>query len=228
MNIAVILAGGTGRRLGAEIPKQYIEIAGKPVIVYSMETFADDEAITGLQIVAEAEWRPFIEKTMSQKMKEKVLGYSQPGENRQLSIWNALQDLKARCREKDVIIIHDAARPLVSERLIDDCLKACRDHDGAMAALPVKDTTYYCRDGKIESLLDRDRLTAGQAPEAFRFGKYYRANEALLPEKILTINGSTEPAILAGMDILCVPGEERNFKITTVADLDRFQQIMEY
>lgn len=225
MNIAVILAGGTGRRLGAEIPKQYIEVAGKPVIIYSMEAFAETEAIAGIQVVAEPQWRPFLQQALSAKVAEKVLGYSEPGENRQLSIWNALQDLQSRCQENDVVIIHDAARPLVSVKLIEDCLDACTEHDGAMAALPVKDTAYYCRDGKIESLLDRSRLTAGQAPEAFRFGKYYRANEMLLPEKILTINGSTEPAILAGMDILCVPGEERNFKITTTADLERFQQM---
>lgn len=67
---------------------------------------------------------------------------------------------------------------------------------------------------------------AGQAPEAFRAGPYYRANERLLPDKILQINGSTEPAVLAGLDIACVAGEERNFKITTREDLARFEQIL--
>ena len=124
------------------------------------------------------------------------------------------------------MIVHDAARPLVSERIISDCLHACKEHEGALTVIPVKDTVYYGRDGRIESLLDRDRLMAGQAPEAFRLGAYYRANKRLLPDKILKINGSTEPAILAGMDIGCVAGEERNFKITTREDLERLEQIV--
>ena len=76
---------------------------------------------------------------------------------------------------------------------------------------------------KIDALLNRSQIFAGQAPEVFRLGRYYEANQVLLPEKILTINGSTEPAILAGMDVVMIPGDEGNFKITTKADLERFQ-----
>ena len=110
--------------------------------------------------------------------------------------------------------------------LLSKLLHALYMHEGALTVIPVKDTVYYGRDGRIESLLDRDRLMAGQAPEAFRLGAYYRANKRLLPDKILKINGSTEPAILAGMDIGCVAGEERNFKITTREDLERLEQIV--
>lgn len=92
----------------------------------------------------------------------------------------------------------------------------------------MKDTVYYSKDGRqITSLLDRQAVFAGQAPELFRLGTYYQANERLLPEEILRINGSTEPAVLAGMQIAMVPGDERNFKITTPADLERFRQIVE-
>lgn len=227
MNVAIILAGGTGKRLGADIPKQYIEVNGKPIITYSMEPFARENDIYGIQIVADTEWRSYIEENQPSYVREKILGYSQPGANRQLSIWNALRDISGICREDDVVIIHDAARPLVSARLIEDCLNACREQDGAMAALPVKDTTYYCCEGKIESLLDRDKLMAGQSPEAFLFGKYYEAIEALFPDKIFCVNGSSEPAVMAGMKIVCVPGEESNFKITTAADMERFRQIIE-
>lgn len=84
-------------------------------------------------------------------------------------------------------------------------------------------------DGKcISSLLDRSKLFAGQAPEAFKLGKYYDANSALLPEKILLINGSTEPAVLAGMDIVMIPGDENNFKITTRPDFERFEEILSF
>lgn len=75
--------------------------------------------------------------------------------------------------------------------------------------------------------MDRKTIYAGQAPEVFLFGKYYDANKRLLPDKILKINGSTEPAVMAGMDIAMIPGDEGNFKITTRADLERFQKIMQ-
>ena len=227
MNIALILAGGTGKRLGEGIPKQYIEIEGKPIIAYCLETFFRHEKIDKVQIVAERTWHSLIAKWAMDETKKKMQGFSEPGKTRQLSIWNGLQDVLKYSQEKDVIMIHDAARPLVSERIITDCLEACKEHEGVLTALPVKDTIYYGTNGKIEALLDRNRLIAGQAPEAFQLGKYYHANEKLLPDDILKINGSTEPAILAGMDICCIKGEERNFKVTTKEDLEYFKQVLE-
>lgn len=227
MNIALILAGGSGSRFGGDIPKQYLEVGGKPVIAYCLRTFSQHEQIDKIQIVADEQWHAFIEKCALQEGCTGLQGFSAPGENRQLSIWNGLQDILEYGCEEDVVIVHDAARPLVSDRIIIDCLEACREHDGAITVIPVKDTVYYGRDGRIESLLERDRLMAGQAPEAFRVGLYYKANERLLPDRILKINGSTEPAVLAGMDIGCVTGEERNFKVTTREDLVRFQQILQ-
>ena len=92
----------------------------------------------------------------------------------------------------------------------------------------MKDTAYLSEDGRaVSSLLDRRKVFAGQAPEVFLFGRYYEANRALLPEKILEINGSTEPAVMAGMDIAMIPGDERNFKITTAIDLERFREIVQ-
>ena len=228
MNIALILAGGTGSRLGGEIPKQYLEVQGKPVIAYCLETFIRHEQIHAVRVVAESEWHPLIEKWSESENGAKLQGFSEPGKNRQLSIWSGLQDIRKYGRDDDIVIIHDAARPLVSAKIITDCLEACKKHEGVLTALPVKDTVYYGTGVKVETLLDRSRLIAGQAPEAFRLGKYYRANERLLPDKILEINGSTEPAVLAGMDVCCVAGEERNFKITTREDLERFEQILKY
>lgn len=222
MNIALILAGGTGTRLGADIPKQYIEVKGKPIIGYCMDLFEKMPEVDFTWVVANEQWRDLIAGCAGAKLK----GFSKPGDNRQLSIWNGLQDIAHCAGAEDVVIVHDAARPLVSEKMIRDCISACEKHDGALPVLPMKDTVYLGEDGHITSLLDRQKVFAGQAPEAFLFGKYYDANQALLPEKILKINGSTEPAILAGMDIALVDGDERNFKITTKEDLARFQEIM--
>ena len=140
---------------------------------------------------------------------------------------NGLEDIRKYAADSDYVLIHDAARPLLSAGQISDCIGAVSGgHDGALPVLPMKDTVYYSEDGvRVSSLLERSRIFAGQAPEIFALGKYYEANQRLLPERILQINGSTEPAIMAGMDIAMIPGDEGNYKITTMADLERFQSI---
>ena len=129
--------------------------------------------------------------------------------------------------DKDTVLIHDAARPLLTGELLEKCYKALSGHDGVMPVLPMKDTVYLSEDGNgVSELLDRKKVFAGQAPELFRFKKYYDANMNLMPDKILNINGASEPAIMAGMDIVMIPGDERNFKVTTDTDMERFREIM--
>ena len=111
--------------------------------------------------------------------------------------------------------------------MITDCLEGIRGHDGVLPVLAMKDTVYSSPDGKtVGALLKRSEIYAGQAPEVFCLEKYYEANKRLLPDRIFEINGSTEPAIMAGMDIAMIPGDERNFKITTKADFERFCKIV--
>ena len=127
--------------------------------------------------------------------------------------------------EPDTVFIHDAARPYLAQPLIDACYAALSGHDGVLPVLPMKDTVYESSDGHtIDRLLDRSQIFAGQAPELFLLEPYVAANEALLPDRILAINGSTEPAILAGMDVVMIPGDERNSKVTTNADLEKFRE----
>lgn len=229
MNIALILSGGTGTRLGEEIPKQYIEIGGKSVISYCLSTCAGHERIDAIQIVAEKAWQQTVGVYMKDlDIEGKFRGFSVPGENRQLSILNGLKDIRRYAEDEDIVLIHDAARPLLKASQIDACLSGIAGHDGVMPVLPMKDTVYYSKDGKaVGGLLERNCVYAGQAPEAFRLGKYYEANMSLLPEKILSIHGSTEPAIMAGLDIAMIPGDEGNFKITTPEDLARFREIVD-
>lgn len=224
MNIALVLAGGTGTRLGADIPKQYIEVHGKMIIDYCLETMEHSNDIAEVWIVADEMWREHIKKV------DKFKGYACPGRNRQLSIYNGLKAIEESLtgEEKEVnVLVHDAARPFLTEKLIRECVKAVEGHDGVLPVLPMKDTVYYSEDGKvISSLINRDKLYAGQAPELFRLQPYIQANEALLPDKILLVNGSTEPAIMAGMDIVMIPGDENNYKITTKTDMKRFTGMM--
>lgn len=221
MNIALILSGGTGNRLGSDIPKQYLEVEGRTVISYCLEVFEKCQSISAIQIVADEKWHELIERSALTKLK----GFSAPGITRQLSILNGLEDMRAYAGEEDIVIIHDAARPFVSEGQIECLIEAVKAHDGAIPVLPMKDTVYLSNDGKkITSLLDRKYVVAGQAPEGFKLGKYYEANRTLLPDEIMKINGSTEPAFLSGMDIVTIQGDEQNFKITTRNDLIRFKE----
>lgn len=235
MGIALILSGGSGVRLGADIPKQYIEVGDRPVISYCIERLASHAEIDRIQIVAALQWHDTITNSLEQltssgiapKALSKFKGFSVPGENRQLSIYNGLTDIREYADDSDIVLIHDAARPRISAQMITDCLSAAHAHDGALPALPMKDTVYASTDGiRVSSLLKRSEIFAGQAPEAFRLGVYYEANKRLLPDEILKINGSTEPAVMAGLDIAMIPGDEGNFKITTGADLERFERII--
>lgn len=224
MNIAIVLSGGTGTRLGTEIPKQYIEVKGKSIISYCLNVLENCEKINAIQIVAEESWH----NTILQSKMTKFKGFSVPGKNRQLSIFSALNDIKEYAKEDDIVIIHDAARPCVSEEIFDKLINAIKGHGGVLPVLPMKDTVYVSEDSKsITSLFNRSHIFAGQAPEAFCFGEYYEANKKLLPNDILKINGSTEPAIMAAMNIVMIPGDEKNFKITTIQDLERFRQLVE-
>lgn len=232
MNIALILSGGTGTRLGAGIPKQYLEICGRPIISYCIEQLSAHDRIDALQIVADKMWCSFIMESMEQSVgmavQRKFKGFSESGDNRQLSILNGLRDIMKYAGAMDYVLIHDAARPLLPEQLVTGCLDAVAGHDGVVPFLPMKDTLYTSIDGKhVSSLLKRDEIFAGQAPEAFMLGKYYEANMRLMPDEILKINGSTEPAVMAGLDVVMIPGDENNFKITTKADLERFRKIAE-
>ncbi len=245
MNYGIILSGGVGSRLkGIDIPKQYHKVGSRTILSYCLERMERTACIDAYVIVAAGEWQPFILREVEQLQNEcqcvqqlqkkiaaattKFLGFALPGENRQLSILNGLHALQKRADERDVILVQDAVRPLTSESLIETCIRAAEQADGAMPVLPMTDTVYYSKNGThIDALLERDRILAGQAPEAFVFGAYLRANEALSEEEMLAVCGSSQPAVKAGMQIALVEGDEHNFKITTAEDLQQFQRIME-
>jgi len=232
MNIALILSGGTGSRVGLNTPKQYIEVKGCPIISYCLQALLKHEEIDALCIVADEAWQDFIldkvrNGELREAFREKFRGFSSPGATRQLSILNGLHDIVKWADETDYVMIHDAARPLLTGKMISECFAATLGHDGVLPVLPMKDTVYFSESGaKVDSLLQRSNIYAGQAPEVFVLGKYYQANVELRMDDMLKINGSTEPAILAGMDIAMIPGDEQNYKITTKIDLERFEELL--
>ncbi len=224
--IAILLSGGTGSRLGADTPKQYLRVNDKMIIEYSLATLLDCCTVEKVVIVADPKWHEEIRSVIQeQKNAHKFAGFALPGETRQYSIYNGLLALKGKISEDDTVLIHDAARPCLKEALILEMQRSLADNDGVLPVLPMKDTVYRIdASGKIDALLERERVVAGQAPELFKYGKYLAANEKMITDgRIWSINGSTEPAFLAGMNIVTVPGDEGNFKITTRADLERFR-----
>ena len=221
MNRTVILAGGAGTRMGGCVPKQFINVNGKPLLQYSLEAVRDCECAGEVWIVAGEPWRGAVERMIKEAgISSRFRGLCDPGPERQVSVMNALTELmKEETAENSYVMVHDGARPLVSGELIRRCFEAAAGRDGAVPVLPVRDTVYRMEDGRLSGLLKRDQLAAGPAPEGFRLKPYYDANLALMPDQIMRIRGSAEPAVLAGMDIVVIPADERNIKITTQEDL---------
>ena len=266
LNICILLSGGTGTRLGGDIPKQYMEVGGAGgtggaggvnghmMVTHALSTVLASSLIDEVYVVAALEWRAAIERDALTAGLDisKLCGFAMPGRNRQESALNGMEKALSHhlsfdedkdtaayvgsmstmsemnsvsLGEQATVLIHDAARPMLSEDLLSHIYEALDGHDGVIPVLPMKDTVYRSADGsKVSELLDRSQIFAGQAPELFLFDKYYCANKELLPDKIKSINGATEPAIMAGMDIVMIPGDERNYKVTTGEDLARFRE----
>lgn len=229
MNVAVLLSGGVGSRIGSDIPKQYIEVAGEPVLNYSLRTLLLDGETDKVIIALADEWRSFVSGHVARmNTRGKEVLFSESGETRLESVYNALLAAKSSgISDKDVVLIHESARPLVPPGLIARCYSVCGKCDGVLPVMGVKDTIYRSGDGSgISGILDRRLLWSGQAPEAFVFGKYFAAHTELRREGISGFNGCAEVAFTKGLDVRLIPGDPLNFKITTEEDLISFRSIV--
>lgn len=228
MNIGIILSGGSGTRIGAEIPKQYLTVNKTPIISYCLRTFINHEKIDGLVVVCSQNWTNFVESISRNFITAKPIYFANAGTTRQDSIYSGLMKVEEKFNDKaKIVIIHDAARPLVSSDLITGCIDKCNEYDAVMPVIPVKDTVYQSSNGKsIDRLLNRSELWCGQAPEAFRFSPYLEIHKSATSEQISRINGSTEMAFRFGLRCTMIQGDPSNFKITTPEDLITFTNIV--
>ena len=228
LNTAVILAGGVGTRMGADRPKQFLTVNDKPIIAFCLKTFENHPKIDAIVIVVDESWRDYVTEWLQIENITKFRSFADPGKTRQHSIYSGLKAAAQFTHDADAVIIHDAARPMTDERIISDCIDGAYEMDGAMPVIPVKDTIYQSADGKkIDSLLKRSELFAGQAPESFNFGKYFAIHNLVDDSEIAATNGSSEIAYRHGMKIKLVDGSESNFKITTPEDLKAFKRIVD-
>ena len=227
MNTAIIISGGVGSRMGVDRPKQFLMVPDKPIISYCLDIFQNHDEIDSVVVVVSEQWQDFVEEYAAKYGVTKIKGYAPAGKSRQHSIYNGLKCIDKNVPDTDIVIVHDAARPLVSDQIISDCIKGATDYDGAMPVISVKDTVYQSKDGEeIGCLLKRSELFAGQAPESFKFRKYFDIHNQVTDEEIGATAGSSEIAYRHGMEIRMVKGSERNLKITTIEDLETFETIL--
>ncbi len=222
MNIALVLSGGSGTRLGAELPKQYRIIAGKPVVVHTLEQFQRWAEIGFVTAVAAPEWESAIWGWKRTYGLTKLRAVAPAGKNRQQSIRNGLLAAEPFMEgTPGGVVIQDAARPLTTQDLLSRLLQGLSEAPCVMPALPVTDTAYTSRDGQwVDGLLDRAVLYTGQAPEAFHYRPYLKLYRETSPEELSSMSGSCQLPYSRGWAVKMIPGDPDNLKITYPADLE--------
>jgi len=226
-NIAVILAGGVGSRLGLSTPKQFFKVAGKMVIEHTIDTFEKNAHIDEIAIVSNPFYMADIENMVLRNGWKKVKRILKGGKERYDSSLSAIRAYSGR----DVnLIFHDAVRPLVSQRIIDDVAAALTEHEAIDVVLPAVDTIIEAEDGHIASIPDRSRLMRGQTPQAFRLSVIERAYEKALTDPAFKVTDDCGVVVryLPEVAVHLVAGEESNMKLTYKEDtylLDKFFQL---
>ena len=216
--VALIVAAGRGSRFGGASPKQYVELAGKPVLRHSLEAFARHPKVGAVRVVIHDDDRALYDAASAGLS---TLAPVTGGATRQESVLRGLESLQAM--KPAVVLIHDAARPLVDAALIDRMLAALAAAPGAIPALSVADTVKRAANGQVVETLDRRSLWRAQTPQAFRYRDIMAAHLAAAGRELTDDAGVAEAA---GLVVALVEGAEENFKVTTETDLRRAQQIL--
>lgn len=217
-NIAVILASGTGSRFESRIPKQFVKLAGKPVIQYTIEAFENCSAIDEIIIVSKDEYIDFIYEIATKNEFKKINKVISGGKERYDSTWAALT---ATPDENCNLIIHDAVRPFVSERIINNCISALLTYNAVDVVVDAVDTIVEVEDNFISNIPDRRKLKRGQTPQAFKKFTLSDAYKKFFndPNKAASDDCGIVKKYLSDEKIYTVTGEESNFKLTHPQDL---------
>jgi 2-C-methyl-D-erythritol 4-phosphate cytidylyltransferase len=212
---AIITAAGEGRRMGREIPKQFLEIQGKPVFLYSLEKFDRCLYVDEIILVINENFMNKVKEDLTKWPLNKPVNIVAGGEKRQDSVANGL-DLVSN--DVDIVLIHDGVRPFISIEKIQDIIEAVCDYDAALLAVPEKCTLKKVKDGWVEDTIDRKRIWKAQTPQGFRLELLRRAFKKAEEEGYYSTDESSLIERL-GCRIRIVQGEDFNFKITSPEDL---------
>lgn len=227
MNIALIIAGGVGVRMGADIPKQFLKVDNKPVVAYTMEVFQKHSLIDVIAVVCVDGWTDDLAMYAKQysitKLKHIILG----GKNGQDSIRNGVYELEKIYGKDAIVLIHDAIRPLLSGDIIVDCIKVTEQYGNAITVIPCAEAMLVT-DNQINSseLYPRDQLKRTQTPQGFRLGAICDLHRRALEKGITNSVASCTLMVEMGEKVYFCKGSEKNIKLTTPDDMDIFRALL--
>lgn len=225
MNYLLLIAGGVGNRLGAGKPKQFVEVLGKPVIAYTLQQFQDHPEIDGIELVCVDGFQPTLQKIIDDNHISKVIKIVKGGAEYENSIMNGVAGLKDIAKDDDVVMIHWAASPFVTDDIISDNIRVCKEKGNAMSASPAY-LLYGSNDGECAHRnINRDTFKVLSAPQSFLYKNMLTLYEEVERNGLLE---KVEPHTTALMTHLGIPiyfskGSQTNTKITTREDLDMFR-----
>ncbi|MBO4638354.1 MAG: 2-C-methyl-D-erythritol 4-phosphate cytidylyltransferase [Treponema sp.] len=228
MNIALIIAGGSGQRMGQDIPKQFISIYDKPIIIYTLEGFQNHPMIDAIEVVCIKGWESVLEAYAKQfnitKLKWIVCG----GDSGQESIRNGVFNLEDKCTDNDIIVIHDGIRPMIDEAVLSDVIVCCKKNGNGVTSLPYNEQIFVIDSENPQTTskyIPREQLRRVQTPQAYNFKKLdWAYHEAF--EKEIGIYGSSYTNTMMvelGEKLYFAAGSDKNIKLTTKDDLEMFK-----
>lgn len=218
--IAMILAGGTGQRVGAEIPKQFLKVCGKEIIIHTLELFEHNQGIDEIYIACKEEWIPYLKKLLIKYEIDKVAKIFEGGTTRLDSIFSCLTEAK-KDNEDAIILIHDGVRPLITQDTINNCLESVEQYGTAITVNEVFETPIMSFDGEsVGQMPQRNKCYTAQAPQGFLLNDLYNLH---LQER--QINPGYEGLVDScglmfkyGINCHLVKGNRGNIKVTTPED----------
>ncbi len=227
MNIALIIAGGNGRRMQQEIPKQFLNVNDKPVMIYTLEAFQSHPDIDAIGVVCVDGWHDILMAYARQYKISKLEWIVSGGENGQGSIRNGLLEAEKRYGENDIILVHDAIRPMVSHEIISDCIVQCKRHGSAVSIVPCNTVALRRATEQTSSeVVPRDQLALTQTPQAFPLKKLCDAHRKAKEVGITNSIASCTLMIELGETVHFSIGAETNIKLTTPDDLKIFKALL--
>ena len=226
MNIAIIIAGGSGSRMGQAIPKQFINVYDKPILIYTLEGFEKHPQIDEIGVVCIKGWEQAVWAYAKQFNITKLKWIVEGGNSGQESIRNGVFNLEGKCNAEDIIIIHDGIRPLVDATVLTDVISKCQEHGNAVTSLPYNEQIFLI-DDEISTVkyIPRETLRRVSTPQAYRFDKLDKAYHTAF-EKQIGIYGSSYTNTMMvelGERLYFAAGSDKNIKLTTQEDLEIFK-----
>lgn len=220
MNYGVILAGGASQRFGGEVPKQFVELAGKPLLLWSVSVFSKIESFQKLIVVLPEKWLDVGKKIVLSQLQDNRLRFIAGGATRTESLLNALRHIEENygVKDEDIAVTHDAARPFVKEEHILASIRACQELPAVTLALRAVDTVAISRDDRIVSLTDRSKTFLVQTPQTFKIKVFLELFERLTMEQRSSLTDATGVFIMNKEPVGIVEGDPCNIKVTTQLD----------